>query len=133
MMLDIDHFKKVNDTYGHLIGDEVLKTTAKTISSSVRRGDVIGRYGGEEFIVIVSSITQDKILKIAEKIRKTLKEITFNFDNKSFFVTISIGIAKYDKDIDIDTLIGNADKALYKAKKSGRDNIVFYEEEESNN
>ena len=127
MMLDIDHFKKINDTYGHLIGDEVLRATASTISSSVRRGDIVGRYGGEEFIIILPAITQDKALEIAENIRKSLKNISFTGNNKSFFVTISIGISKYDKDTDIDTLIGNADDALYKAKKSGRDNIVVYE------
>ncbi len=127
MMLDIDHFKNINDTYGHLIGDEVLVATAKTISSSVRKSDIVGRYGGEEFIIILPAITQDKVLEIAENIRKNLKNISFTGNNKPFFVTISIGISKYDKGTDIDTLIGNADNALYKAKNSGRDNIVIYE------
>ena len=109
------------------MGDEVLKVTANTISSSVRRGDIVGRYGGEEFIVMLPSITQAKVVDIAEKIRKNIKNINFKDGKKSFSVTISIGISKYDKSTDIDTLIGNADKALYKAKNSGRDNIIVYE------
>ena len=127
MMLDIDHFKNINDTYGHLIGDEVLKKTASTISSSVRHGDIVGRYGGEEFIILLPIISQDKVLEIAENIRKTTKNIIFKENKKTFSVTISIGISKYIKDMDIDTLIGNADSALYQAKNSGRDNIILHE------
>ena len=133
MMLDIDHFKNINDTYGHLVGDDVLKATATTISSSVRRGDIVGRYGGEEFIVMLPSVTQAKVVDIAEKIRKSIKNINFKDGKKTFSVTISIGISKYDKSNDIDTLIGNADKALYKAKNSGRDNIIVYNDNDDDN
>lgn len=124
MMLDIDHFKQINDTYGHLIGDEVLKATAQTISSCVRHGDIIGRYGGEEFIVLLPIISTEDAIEIAEKIRKSIKNIIFNNKNKPFSITISIGISKYIKGTNIDTLIGNADNALYQAKNSGRDNII---------
>ena len=127
MMLDIDHFKNINDTYGHLIGDEVLKTTANTIISSVRHGDIVGRYGGEEFIVLLPTISQDNVLEIAERIRKSIKNIVFKGNKKTFSITISIGISKYIKEMDIDTLIGNADSSLYQAKNSGRDNIILYE------
>ena len=133
MMLDIDHFKNINDTYGHLVGDDVLKATATTISSSVRRGDIVGRYGGEEFIVMLPSVTQAQVVDIAEKIRKSIKNINFKDGKKTFSVTISIGISKYDKNNDIDTLIGNADKALYKAKNSGRDNIIVYNDNDDDN
>jgi diguanylate cyclase (GGDEF)-like protein len=127
MMLDIDHFKSINDNYGHLVGDDVLKKTTSIISSSVRHGDIIGRYGGEEFIVLLPSISQDNVLETAEKIRKSVKNIVFKGNNKPFSITISIGLAKYLKGIDIDTLIGNADNALYQAKNSGRDNIILYD------
>ena len=126
MMLDIDHFKSINDTYGHLIGDEVLKTTAQTITSSVRHGDIVGRYGGEEFIVLLPTISQEKVIEIAEKIRKSIKNIVFKEKRKSFSITISIGISKYIKNINIDTLIDNADSSLYQAKNSGRDNIILH-------
>ena len=128
MMLDIDHFKKINDTYGHLIGDEVLKRTAATIMNSLRHGDFAGRYGGEEFIVLLPTISREKIIEIAEKIRKSIKDVVFKADKKSFSITISIGLAKYNKGMDIDTLVGNADSALYKAKNTGRDNIIHYDE-----
>jgi diguanylate cyclase (GGDEF)-like protein len=127
-MLDIDHFKKINDNYGHLIGDDVLKKTASLISSSLRHGDIAGRYGGEEFIVLLPTISQEKTIEIAEKIRKSIKDIIFKSDKKSFSITISIGLSKYKKGMDIDTLVGNADNALYQAKNSGRDNIILYEE-----
>lgn len=127
MMLDIDHFKSINDTYGHLIGDDVLKATATTITSAVRHGDIVGRYGGEEFIVLLPTISQKNVIEIAEKIRKSIKNIVFKENKKTFSITISIGIAQYIKDMDMDTLIGNADSALYQAKNSGRDNIVLYE------
>ena len=73
MLIDADKFKNINDTYGHLIGDDVLKKTANTITSSVRHGDIVGRYGGEEFIVLLPTISQDKVLEIAENIRKSIK------------------------------------------------------------
>lgn len=127
MMLDIDHFKSINDTYGHLIGDDVLKATATTITSAVRHGDIVGRYGGEEFIVLLPTISQKNVIEIAEKIRKSIKNIVFKENKKTFSITISIGIAQYVKDMDMDTLIGNADSSLYQAKNSGRDNIVLHE------
>lgn len=130
MMLDIDHFKKINDTYGHLIGDEVLKSTAQTISNCIRHGDIVGRYGGEEFIVLLPLLSKEEVIEIAEKIRKTIKNITFTSNKKSFSITISIGISKYNKGNNIDTLIGNADTALYQAKDSGRDNIILYSQTE---
>ena len=127
MMLDIDHFKKINDNYGHLIGDEVLKKTATVIMSSLRHGDIAGRYGGEEFIVLLPTISKKKVIEIAEKIRKSIKDVVFKADKKSFSITISIGLSKYTKGMDIDTLVGNADNALYQAKNTGRDNIVNYD------
>ncbi|MBR4633201.1 MAG: GGDEF domain-containing protein [Elusimicrobia bacterium] len=131
MMLDIDHFKNVNDNYGHLVGDEVLKSAANVIKTSIRQGDIPGRYGGEEFIVILPTIDQRKTIEIADTIRKSVKDIVFKSNGKTFSVTISIGIAKYIKDIDIDNLIGNADTALYQAKKSGRDNIILFRDDNS--
>ena len=127
-MLDIDHFKKINDNYGYLIGDAVLKKTASIIMDSLRHGDFAGRYGGEEFIVLLPTISKEKTIEIAEQIRKAIKDVVFKADKNFFSITISIGLAKYNKGMDIDTLVGNADSALYKAKNTGRDNIIHYDE-----
>lgn len=129
IMLDIDHFKKINDSYGHLIGDNILKITAQTILSCVRHGDIVARYGGEEFIILMPNISKDDVVKISENIRKSIKNTSFKSDKKSLNITVSIGISKYYKDKNIDSLIANTDNALYQAKNSGRDKIVLYEED----
>jgi len=126
MMLDIDFFKKVNDTYGHLIGDRVLKETANIISNSVRPGDIVGRYGGEEFIILFPIIEENDVIEIAQKIRNSIKEVKFKDGKKSFSVTISIGISKYIEDLSPENLIDNTDKALYEAKHSGRDRVNLF-------
>lgn len=128
MMSDIDFFKKINDTYGHLTGDKVLKETAKIILNSVRPGDIVGRYGGEEFIVLLPTISEQKVLDIAENIRETIKNTVFEEKNHKFNITISIGICKYVKDTKFNTLISNVDKALYDAKHSGRNKVIIYKE-----
>ncbi len=127
MMLDIDFFKKVNDTYGHLTGDKVLKETAKIISGTVRPGDIVARYGGEEFVVILPAISRQKVFDIAQDIRKTVESTVFKEKNSTFHITISIGICEYEKTKKINTLIDNVDKALYEAKNSGRNKVVIYE------
>ncbi len=126
MMLDIDFFKKINDNYGHLTGDKVLKEIAEIISSTVRSGDIVSRYGGEEFIAILPSISRKSAFEIAEKIRKTTENKIFEDNNKKFKVTVSIGICKYIENAKAAELIDNADKALYEAKESGRNRTVNY-------
>ena len=125
LMLDIDFFKKINDTYGHLVGDKVLVAISKVLSKSVRPGDLIGRYGGEEFIVLLPMVSEEQVLNIAETIRSSVQKTRFNENNFTFSVTISIGISKYQNNTSSNDVISIADKALYQAKQSGRNKIVM--------
>lgn len=132
MLLDVDHFKRVNDTYGHQAGDYVLREIAALIRAQLRGSDVLSRYGGEEFSALLSQTSADKAEEVAERIRRAIAEHTFTLPgNIQFTVTISIGIATYnaaagENNIKIrgDTLIGYSDQALYKAKASGRNKVV---------
>ncbi len=121
MMLDIDHFKSINDTYGHQIGDVVLKECAKLFQTMIRQVDTAARYGGEEFVVLSPNITKSEAARAAERIRKAVETHAFpGLDGKS--ITISIGIAAMPaEDIDSeDKLVHAADMAMYEAKKRGR-------------
>jgi diguanylate cyclase len=121
VMLDIDHFKQINDTHGHLAGDEVLRTTAKRLDALVRRSDTLGRYGGEEFGVLLPETTLDGALIFAERIRQSVEEATVTHGENTIQVTISIGIAQYHGDMTrYEELIKEADDALYQAKNAGR-------------
>ncbi len=123
IMFDIDHFKKINDTFGHGIGDYVLKTLSKIIKNSIRKSDYLFRWGGEEFIILATETNTDQAKTLAEKIRDAIEK--YNFD-KVHKVTISLGVASYNEEIDknsIDSLINRADEALYKAKESGRNRV----------
>ena len=124
-MLDIDFFKKVNDTYGHLVGDKVLVAVSKILFKSVRPGDLTGRYGGEEFIVLLPMVSEEQVLQIAENIRSSVQKTKFNENNFTFSVTISIGIAKYNNNTTSNDVISLADKALYEAKQTGRNKIII--------
>ncbi|WP_457564773.1 transporter substrate-binding domain-containing diguanylate cyclase [Caminibacter sp.] len=117
LFFDIDHFKKVNDTYGHDFGDYVLKELAKIISDNIRSADVFGRWGGEEFVLILRGTPYEKALKVAEKLRL----IVANYDFKGKRVTISIGVAPFRGDLK--EAITKADEALYVAKNSGRNQV----------
>lgn len=129
--LDIDFFKKVNDTYGHLIGDEVLKHVAKTMISAVRDTDIVTRYGGEEFIILAPSTTLENAVKIAEKIRSEIEKNPYEMEDQLIQITVSIGVSEfivYDNILTIEALIDKADQALYVAKDSGRNQLKVYEE-----
>jgi len=127
IMTDIDHFKNFNDTYGHQIGDKVLKTVASILSSSIRNVDIIARYGGEEFAVICPAKGADDILIAAERMRKSIEEYEFYVENKRVPLTISLGIASYPEHaVEKMELIEKADMALYKAKESGRNRVCIY-------
>ncbi len=117
MMLDIDYFKKVNDSYGHLTGDRVLVTISEIILKTLRPYDYIGRYGGEEFLVIMPNIKLEEASLIAEKIRRSIE--THKFEIKELAVTISIGVAQYAGETS-NELVNKADKLLYQAKSKGR-------------
>jgi diguanylate cyclase (GGDEF)-like protein len=124
MMIDIDHFKKVNDTYGHQEGDRVLKAVAAVIKSGLRRSDLVGRYGGEEVLVFVSHTNLDNMITVGEKIRAAVEQKT----RKILPVTVSIGVSagmfKIDPKTELHKLIKIADDNLYTAKNRGRNIVV---------
>lgn len=128
LMIDIDHFKSVNDIYGHLVGDLAIRACGEEILKSTRKTDIISRFGGEEFIVFLPETDIEQTLIIAERIRINIeKNFTVIEDNKKVSMTVSIGMVQQDKeDIEENNLIMRADKALYQAKKLGR-NRIYYE------
>ncbi len=129
ILLDIDHFKKVNDTYGHPAGDAVLKKIAEIIRKAVREIDFPARYGGEEFALIILKSTAREAKKIAERLRKKVEQTTVKTDTADINVTLSLGIASYPEDARTrEDLIERADQALYRAKQEGRNKTVLYEE-----
>lgn len=123
LMIDVDHFKRINDTYGHDIGDLILKETAQTIQGQTRGVDTVARYGGDEFAVLLSQQKGDEAVKAAGRILKELRHLHFKEIKKGEKITLSIGIASVpDPDLkEMDQVVQCADFALYKAKKAGRD------------
>ncbi len=127
IVFDLDKFKRVNDTYGHLFGDKVLKTVSNIMKSSVRNIDVVARYGGEEFVIILVNTTVDVSLPVAERIINKIAEFPFNKDGESVQVTISAGVAEFPKQSDkIKDLIECADQAMYKSKEKGGNQVTVY-------
>jgi two-component system cell cycle response regulator len=127
LIMDIDHFKAVNDTYGHDAGDEVLREFAGRISANVRGIDLACRYGGEEFVVVMPDTDMALAWTVAERLRKSVEEASFAIsrDPHQIHVTISIGIAGSEGDVDsADKLLHRADQALYRAKREGRNRVV---------
>ena len=124
LMLDIDHFKKVNDTKGHLCGDNVLKSIGDTLASRLRNSDRIGRYGGEEFLILLPEQTLEKGVIVAEKLRQLISEIKIESCGIQK-VTASIGVAQWKKDEPVEVILSRADKAMYMAKESGRNKVCF--------
>jgi len=127
LMLDIDNFKKVNDEYGHIAGDKCLIAVASCLKSSVQRiSDTVARYGGEEFAIIIANTDEANCLKIAENIRTAIEDIQVFENNKAVSLTISIGVSQCklaDVQCDAVSLLSAADKALYQAKKQGRNQV----------
>lgn len=123
MIIDIDHFKKVNDTYGHITGDNVLKVIAEVISKTIRGSDQVFRYGGEEFVVILENTEQGGASSIAERVRKQIQQKVIDV-SKNIQVTASIGFASSDRVNDPSDTLEYADKALYHAKDLGRNRIA---------
>jgi len=127
LMLDLDYFKKVNDTYGHDAGDKVLKELAKTLSASVRTSDLVIRYGGEEFVIILQNTSDGYGDKVAEKIREAVEQLKIQLGGTVIQKTISIGVADFPADSDTFwQAIKFADVALYSAKDSGRNQVVHF-------
>jgi two-component system, cell cycle response regulator len=126
IIFDLDHFKRINDTYGHLGGDFVLATLAKNVQGTIRSEDVFARYGGEEFVVISRGVDLDSTGLLAERLRHMTERGVFDYEGKQIPVTISLGVAAMPHD-EIKTpedLIARADKALYEAKRTGRNRSV---------
>lgn len=123
LMMDIDHFKNVNDTYGHLVGDAVLKETVRRIQSSVRSYDVVGRFGGEEFVVILPNANGEIAVRVAERIRAAVSAQPVIHEAVSVSVTLSAGVAEAGAAPAVDALIQAADEALYQAKRTGRNRV----------
>lgn len=136
IMTDIDHFKSVNDTYGHAVGDEVLRTVAKTIRAQLREYDIAGRYGGEEFAILLPFTKIEEAKMVAERLRTAVENkiidisrINPDIETKSINVTISLGVYEFNIHDKENDLLKKADKALYIAKESGRNRVVISEKE----
>ena len=128
MLFDIDHFKQVNDTHGHLAGDAVLATFAERVSSMIRREDVFARYGGEEFTVLSRGLDTASARAFAERIRQLIAEYEFTFEDTIIPITVSVGVAA-TPEVHIERpndLVAAADNALYAAKRSGRNRTEIY-------
>lgn len=122
---DIDHFKKINDSYGHLAGDKVLRKIAVLFKSLIRSEDFVARYGGEEFVFIFENTSKHKALKIAEDLRKEVESCPFYYKEEPVPVKISFGVTNFLEDDDIDSVFARADCALYEAKRNGRNQVVI--------
>lgn len=130
VMMDIDHFKRINDTYGHPVGDEVLRELGRRLRQSARQDDVLGRYGGEEFIAALVETNKERGLQAAERLRRSVEEQPFSTRAGALAVTISLGLASFPEDAEeMEDLIQKADQALYRAKEEGRNRVVAYRPE----
>jgi diguanylate cyclase (GGDEF)-like protein len=125
MLVDLDHFKQINDTYGHMVGDEVLKAFAEITRTVVRATDIFARFGGEEFVILLPDTPERGGMESAERLRATLAERPIRIGGDEIAVTVSIGLAAVTKgDANLEHLLARADRALYRAKRSGRNRVV---------
>jgi diguanylate cyclase (GGDEF)-like protein len=128
LMIDLDHFKAVNDTYGHMAGDMVLEQVARIFETTFRATDFIARYGGEEFVILLPHTNEEQARMLAERVRVNIEESTMTYQGVSFNITASIGVSSIrpgclDKDTEV---VRKADEALYKAKMNGRNRVVIF-------
>lgn len=127
LMIDIDHFKEINDRFGHLVGDVVLVEVAKSIKENIRQIDVLSRFGGEEFCLFLAETDKDGAFFAAERIRQTIESKKIQAYDEKLNVTISIGISSFPEDSNaLDDLLDKADLALYRAKQQGRNRVCIY-------
>ena len=128
LMLDIDHFKKCNDKFGHLVGDVALKRIAEVLKSNLREIDIIGRYGGEEFSIVLPETTKEGAFVVGERLRVAVEKADINAYDENIKLTISMGITTFPDDAnELSQLIDRADQMLYKAKEAGRNRVMAYE------
>jgi diguanylate cyclase (GGDEF)-like protein len=126
VMMDIDHFKRINDTNGHLAGDYVLRELSAVVRPRIRKEECFARYGGEEFAIVMPEVGAEKATQFAEKLRKLAEAHPFNFESKPISVTLSLGVAAMMPDMaEVDQFIKAADTNLFKAKNSGRNRVVW--------
>lgn len=125
IVMDIDEFKSINDTYGHASGDEIIKTFTKVVSGIIRKTDMLFRYGGEEFVVIMSNTNSGGSVLLAERIRRGIEKMTMPQPRFRLSVTVSLGVASLKNKEDADSLFNRADQALYEAKASGRNRVCL--------
>ncbi|MDR1972856.1 MAG: GGDEF domain-containing protein [Treponema sp.] len=135
VMMDIDHFKRFNDTWGHMAGDEALRFVVNVVSSTLRKNDFMGRYGGEEFVFFFGGADQGISVSIAERIREAIASNPVHLESGPVSITASFGVAvagagfdEFPGDEYIDQIINNADMAMYQAKKAGRNRVVCFPE-----
>ena len=122
-LADLDHFKRINDTYGHLTGDDVLRHTGKQMSEALRKYDCLGRYGGEEFLAVLPGCDREAALKTAERLRGNVESCAVEVGSTRIVVTVSIGVCQWCTTMSIEELLRQADVALYRAKENGRNRI----------
>lgn len=123
-MIDVDHFKKINDNYGHQAGDTVLKTLSRLLKQRVRSSDIVGRYGGEEFCIILPHTTQRNAIKLLDNIRIHFEQLRYFSGENEYNSTFSCGICEWNKNMNVVNVINFADKAMYEAKRSGRNKVL---------
>lgn len=125
VFVDIDNFKNVNDVYGHQIGDEILKLVARTINSNIRSDDVFGRYGGEEFLLILKLSNEEELLKVSDKVRVLVSNSSIIVEGVKLKVTISLGATLYHQNETIESVVNRADKAMYQSKQTGKNKVTL--------
>lgn len=121
LIVDVDHFKHVNDNYGHVVGDDVLRTLAAQLQSDARKADIVGRWGGEEFIFILPETTMSGAIRLGERVRRNIRELCFPY---GFQISVSVGIATLQPSQSLANLLDHAESALHSAKKNGRDRVM---------
>ncbi|GAB4491881.1 MAG: hypothetical protein Fur0016_24270 [Anaerolineales bacterium] len=127
VIFDLDHFKKINDTFGHARGDEILRAVVQRCVANMRQSDTVGRYGGEEFVILLPETDGEQGLNLIERLRHELASTPVETDTAPAFVTASFGVASLSPDVtDLLTLVNRADLALYHAKQTGRNRCVLW-------
>ena len=124
ILVDIDHFKRVNDTYGHDVGDDVLRELGMLLLAESEERHLVGRFGGEEFLIIMPNANRDEVTRLAESIREKVSTFPFETSAGTLHITVSLG-ACHSNDIEVDSVLKHADEALYHAKESGRNRFIL--------
>lgn len=130
LLFDIDHFKRINDAHGHLIGDQILHGIAQVCMNNLRTDDILGRFGGEEFVILLPETKLEDARNIAERLRHLIADTSIETEIGAINTTISIGVALMEKtnSVTIEQLLSRADRAMYLAKQAGRNRVIIWEE-----